>query len=87
MLKHAEAGEWETVAEEEVVRARLINDFFSQPSNLTSEPHIGVAMQDLLQVNDKLERLSVAARDEAMSAIDSIKTGRSAVSAYRENSR
>ena len=87
MLKHAEAGEWEIVAEEELVRRRLINDFFSQPSNITSEPHIDVAIQELLQVNDKLERLSVAARDEARSAIDSIKTGRTAVNAYRDNSR
>ena len=85
MLRHAEAGEWEIVVEEEDTRRQLINDFFSQPSILTSDPDIGGSIQQLLQLNEKLEKLSVAARDEARTAIGSIKTGRTAINAYMNN--
>lgn len=87
MLKHAEAGEWETVADEEGRRRRLFNEFFSTSSNVASVPNIDVAIRELLRVNEMLEILSVAARDEAKSAINSIKTGRIAINAYRENTR
>lgn len=86
MLRHAEDGEWDIVAEEEIIRRRLIDNYFSKPLNTSTEPFIAAAIQELLEVNNKLEKLSAAARDDAMSIINSITTGRTAINAYRENS-
>ena len=85
MLKHAEAGEWETVIRDEVVRRELIDRYFSRPSNIANEPGISTAIQELLQINDRLEQLTTDARNSAKAGIDTISTGRRAVSAYTGN--
>ena len=85
MLKHAEAGEWDTVAVDEAVRRELINTFFSNPSNIANEPDISTAIQEMLLINDKLEKLTTDARDEAKTAVNSISNGRKAVNAYADN--
>jgi len=85
MLEHAEAGEWETLAEDEAVRRDLINTFFSNPSNVANEPEISTAIQELLLINDKLEKLTTDARNEAKTAVNSISKGRKAVNAYTDN--
>ena len=85
MLGHAEAGEWETVIEDEVIRRQLINTFFSKPSNIANEPDIGTAIQELLLINDKLEQLTTDARTRAKTEASSISNGRKAISAYADN--
>ena len=87
MLGHAEAGEWETVIEDEVIRRQLINTFFSKPSNIANEPDISTVIQEMLLINDKLEKLSIDARDEAKTEVNSITSGRKAVNAYADNAR
>ena len=87
MLRHAEAGEWDTVVNDEVIRRQLINTFFSEPSNIANEPEISSAIQQLLLINDKLEKLSIDARDEAKTEVNSITSGRKAVNAYADNAR
>lgn len=87
MLRHAEAGEWEIVAEEEAKRRRLLNNYFSSQSNIAQVPNIEAAISELLQINDKLEALSVAARDDIRSALAALNIGRTAVNAYRDNAR
>jgi hypothetical protein len=85
MLGHAEAGEWETVIEDEVIRRQLINTFFSKPSNIANEPDVSTAIQELLLINDKLEQLTIDARSRAKTEVSSISNGRKAVSAYADN--
>ena len=85
MLKHAEAGEWEAVVEDEAVRRELIDAFFSQPSNIANEPDISNVIKELLQINDRLEQLTSDARDRLKSEAQTISTGRKAVSAYTDN--
>ena len=85
MLGHAEAGEWETVSEDEVIRRQLINTFFSKPSNIANEPDISAAIQELLLINDKLEQLTTDARTEAKTEVSSISDGRKAINAYADN--
>ena len=85
MLEHAEAGEWDTVAEDELVRRELINTFFSNPSNIANEPEISTAIQEMLLINDKLEKLTTDARDEVKTAANSVSKGRKAVNAYADN--
>jgi len=87
MLKHAEAGEWETVAEDEAIRRALIDAYFSKPSNLASEPDISGAIRELLQINDRLEQLTLDAREAVGAEAHTISTGRKAVSAYADNAR
>ena len=65
MLEHAEAGDWDTVIRDEATRRELINAFFSKPSNIANEPDISTAIQELLQINDRLEKLTTDARDKA----------------------
>ena len=86
MLRHAEAGEWESVAEHEPSRRRLLDAFFSTSRDFSAEPGIRGAIQELIQLNDRLESLSVSARDEAKSALTSLNKGRTAVNAYMQNS-
>ena len=85
MLQHAEAGEWEAVARDEAVRRELIDAYFSEPSNVANEPEISSAIRELLQINDRLEQLTSNARDSVRSEVQTINTGRKAVSAYAEN--
>lgn len=87
MLKHAEAGEWETVVNDDAIRRELINAYFSEPSNIANEPDISTAIQQLLLINDKLEQLVTDARDKVKTEVTSISTGRKAVNAYAENAR
>jgi len=87
MLKHAEAGEWDTVVNDEVIRRRLINAYFSEPSNIANDPDISTVIQELLLINDKLEQLTTDARDKVKTELTSISTGRKAVNAYADNAR
>ena len=87
MLMHAEAGEWDTVVNEEVIRRELINAYFSEPSNIANEPEISTAIQQLLLINDKMEKLALDAREIAKAGVRSISSGRKAVNAYADNAR
>ena len=87
MLKHAEAGEWESVAEDEIKRRQLIDSFFSEPSNIAHEPEISTAIREMLKINDRLEKLTIDARDAARTRVSTINSGRKAVDAYTANSR
>lgn len=85
MLERAEAGDWETVIRDEIKRREMINLFFSRPSNIANEPDISTAIQELLQINDKLEKLTLEARNAVKDDIDTIGKGRKAVNAYTDN--
>ena len=85
MLRHAEDGQWDTVVNDELIRRQLINTFFSEPSNIANEPEISTAIQELLQINDKLEELTTGARDKVKTEVVSLSTGRKAIHAYADN--
>ena len=85
MLRRAEAGEWDTVTRDEVIRRDMIDRYFSAPSNIANEPGINAAIQELLQINDRLEQLTTDARDRTKVEIGTISTGRKAVNAYTGN--
>jgi hypothetical protein len=85
MLGHAEAGDWEAVIRDEDKRRQLIHQFFSSPSNMADVQGLSAAIQELLQINDELERLVTVAREKARSEVSTIATGRKAVNAYADN--
>lgn len=87
MLMHAEAGEWDTVVSEDIIRRQMINAYFSEPSNIANEPDISTAIQQLLLINDRMEKLAFEAREMAKAEVKSISNGRKAVNAYVDNAR
>jgi len=86
MLRHAEAGEWTTVVKDEVIRRQLIDTFFSNASNLADEAELRKCLQELLQINHRLQQLAEHARDRVKAEVNTISEGRKAVNAYAENS-
>ena len=86
MLGHAEAGEWKTVVKDEMIRRQLINTFFSKASNLADEAELHKCLQELLQINDRLQQLAAHAREGVKAEVNTISDGRQAVNAYAENS-
>lgn len=87
MLGHAEAGDWKTVAKDEMIRRQLINTFFSKASNTSDAAELRNCLQQLLQINDRLQQLATHARDRVKAEANTISEGRKAVNAYAENSR
>jgi hypothetical protein len=87
MLRHAEAGEWEALVKNEAIRRELINSVFSQFSNADNDPDISSAIQELLQINKRLEQVTTEARDRARGEANTISHGRKAVNAYADNAR
>ncbi len=82
MLKHAEAGDWKSVALAEQHRRELINRLFRSPAANNGIPEINKIIQTIITINKKLEGLTIDARDKARSKIDKIKEGRLAVNSY-----
>ena len=87
MLRHAEAGDWGRLAEDELVRRQLIDKFFSEPANLANESDLSGALKELIKINDRMQQLTVEARERAKGEAERIGIGRKAVSAYAQNSR
>jgi hypothetical protein len=87
MLEHAEAGEWIAVVNAEKIRDQLIDTFFSKASNLADETELRNSLQELLQMNNRLQQLATHARDRVKAETNTISEGRKAVNAYAENSR
>jgi len=87
MLEHAEAGDWKTVVKDEMIHRQLLNTFFSKASDLTDKVELRHCLQELLQVNDRLQQLAAHAREEINAEAKTISEGRKAVNAYAANSR
>ena len=87
MLAHAEAGEWQTVVDDERVRRQLFDIFFATPSTLADEAELRRHLEELLQINGRLQRLAAETRDRVLAEANTISDGRKAVNAYAEHSR
>lgn len=87
MLERAEAGEWETVVSDEVIQRELIDALFSMTPSDTDEAVFRESLEEVLQINRKLETLAVQARDQVQGEVNTISAGRKAVQAYTANSR
>lgn len=87
MLDNAEAGEWEAVARDEAIRRELFDALFSKPSNLADEAEVRKCIDEVLQINHRLEQLAAHARDNFKAELKTIGKGRKAVHAYTEHSR
>lgn len=87
MLAHAEAGNWERVVKEEMACRQLFNTYFSDPSILKDPNGLSQSLQELLKINNSVQKLATNARDQVKSELRTISDGRRAVNAYAQNSR
>ncbi len=87
MLQHAEAGEWEAVADGEMMRRELLDNLFAEAANVADETELSSCLQQILQINQKLQELATQARDQVRADINTIGEGRKAVKAYTDNQR
>lgn len=87
MLKDAEAGNWEKVAENEVIREQLIKAFYSLSADADEAATVATATQELLHVNEEITQLAREAKEQLKNELCEIGRGKSAVNAYTKHMR
>lgn len=84
-LENARDGNWEQVISDEQQRRRMITELFSEPMDARDAQCYRDVIEEILQLNKKLEQIAAEARDRARLDADSISKGRRAVDVYSEN--
>ncbi len=87
MVEDAEAGNWEKVTENEIIRQQLIKTFYSATSNIPKSATIDSATHELLLVNEKLKQLAVKARNKVSADLAEIGKSKVAIDAYTKHMR
>ena len=87
MLKDAEAGNWEKVAENECVRQQLIKEFYSVSSDERETEAVASATKELLLLNKKLLQLTSKARDKVKNDLVEMGKGKAAINTYAKHIR
>ena len=87
MLKCAEVGDWDDVIEAEILRHDLIKALFSSPALAQDANEIDKATREILRINEMLKDHAMGMLYKVNSGIESISSGRRAISAYEENVR
>ena len=82
MLKNAEAGNWDKVIDIEVQRSELLEKLFSSTDNVDE---MDDKIRKIIDINKKLETITLNARESARTEISSINKGRHAVNVYAQN--
>ena len=83
MLVHAERGEWEQVAEQEVARREDLTACFSDSVPAADTELMAQAMAALLHLNEELMSKLKLARDKVMEQGREFTHNRNAVGSYR----
>lgn len=87
MLRAARQGDWPAVAAKEGQRRELSEALFADPIPTEAVETVQHCIRELLEIDPELQRLAVAARDEAGDALRKTQTGKAALSEYRRYSR
>ncbi len=85
MLRDAEAGNWENVFNIEAQRNLLLEKLFSSSNQENSVPEMDDKIRKIIAINDKLEAITLKARDWVRNDIASMSKGRHAVNVYEQN--
>lgn len=85
MLRDAKAGNWDNVIDIEVQRSELLEKLFSTSSHDNDIAEMDDKIRKIIEINKKLEVITLNARDDARSEIMSINKGRNAVKSYSQN--
>jgi len=84
MLKDAEAGNWENVYHIEAQRSALLNKLFSSSTEKHDVREMDDKIRKIIAINEKLEAITLKARDSTRDDICDISKGRHAVSSYTQ---
>ena len=87
MLNMAKKGEWEKVKEAEAQREGMINHLYQHAVDYPDKQVIQKATTELIEVNEKLKKLAIQARDSARDELAEMSKGKAAISAYEKNRR
>ncbi len=85
MLKNAEAGNWDKVFDIEAQRSDLLERLFSGSKQENSVEDIDDKIRKIIDINKKLEAITLEARDNTRNDIASISKGRHAINLYEQN--
>lgn len=85
MLKDAEAGNWDKVIDIEVKRSELLEQLFSSPCQDNNIEEMDDKIRQIIDINKKLESITINARDNVRNDIAVINKGHHAVNMYAQN--
>lgn len=85
MLSNASAGNWDKVIDIEVQRSELLEKIFSTSSHDNNIEEIDDKIRKIIDIDKKLEVITLNAREDARNEIMSINKGRQAVKTYAQN--
>ena len=86
MLKNAEAGNWDSVIDIEAQRGELLKKLFSGSPQDNNVADMDVEIRKIISINEKLEAITLNAREDTRDEMVSASKGRHVVSAYAQNS-
>jgi len=84
MLRDAEAGNWENVFNIEAQRNMLLEKLFSSNNQENSVQEMDDKIRKIIAINEKLEAITLKARDSVRNDITSMSKGRHAVNVYEQ---
>lgn len=85
MLKDAQAGNWDSVISIEAQRGELLDQLFSG-SRENNIVEMDAEIRKIININKKLEAITLNAREDARNEMSSVNKGRRVVNLYAENS-
>ena len=86
MLENAQAGNWDSVIEIETQRGELLKKLFSGSPQDNNVAELDAEIRKIISINEKLEAITLNAREDARDDMASANKGRHAVDAYAQNS-
>ena len=86
MLKNAQAGNWDSVVEIEAQRGKLLKKLFSGSPQDNNIEDMDAEIRKIISINEKLEAITLNAREDARNDMASVSKGRHAVDLYAQNS-
>lgn len=87
MLRDADAGDWEKLTENEIIRQQMIKAFYSSSLDSSDAAAIANATRELLLVNEELTKLVCRARDGVEKDLADLGKGKAAINAYSKHIR
>lgn len=85
MLEDAEVGNWDKVIEMETGRRELLEKIFFSPYGNDIVADINNEIRKIIDINKKLEIITINMRNNIVNDITSINKGRQAVDHYKQN--
>ena len=85
MLRDATAGNWDNVITIEAQRSELLEKLFSGSSHTNDVDDMDDKIRKIIDINNKLEAITLNAREDASNNMSSINKGRQAVRLYAQN--